>query len=221
MRGRAIRIVCLLGLVAITGCSYIPQFGFLNRQQVSTIEPMPNQPLNHFHATNYSPHQIRRVVIVAPMGRQTAYREQESFIFQFANELRAQGVFDAVVDQKYFDCDVDTMITGRFDERLVAQLGYEYSADAVLFAQLGTFSAYSPMQAAASFLLVDVRESSVLLAADGMWDIRQDIVRKDFHRFVCQRFGPGSQPAEAYQQSPQEFLSYVATRMAEHVSSVR
>ena len=210
----------LIGVVvlsAVMGCAQLGRLGFGRHRAATEMLIMPDQPLNRFRSSHFVPGQIRKVVMVAPFGCQSSFREQEGFTGQFASQLRAQGVFDVVISRDIVNCDVKMITTGKFDERIIARLGREYSADAVLFTQLNSFSAYTPMSAAASFVLVDTRESVVLMAADGTWDTSDPIILCDFENFVGLRNRSYATPA--YQQSFDEFLSYVATRMAQYAGS--
>jgi hypothetical protein len=216
-RSTCVILIGIVALSAVTGCDRLARFGFGHHRGTTELLVMPDQPLNRFRSTRFIPGQIRKVVMVAPFGCQSSFREQDGFAGQFASELRAQGVFDVVMSRDIMNCDVKMITTGKFDERIIARLGREYSADAVLFTQLNSFSAYSPLSAAASFALIDTRESVVLMAADGTWDTRDPAILCDFENFVGLRNRCYATPA--YQQSFDEFLSYVATRMAQYAGS--
>ena len=200
-----------LCLAVLLGCQTLPSFQ--SRAPISKPVRLTH-PDNYFVSEYYTTLRPRRVVIVAPPSRFSNFRDQEKFAEAFALELRNHGVAEAVVAREPLDCNIHAIRRGQFDEREVIRLSQWYNADAVVFCDVTNLSAYPPMSAAVSAVMVDAWESVILFAADGKWDLSDGKTNRAFTARNCRANQRDKFATDIFQQSPSHFLEFVADELA-------
>lgn len=210
-----IQIVFFLGIAAfvMTGCQ-----PFRNRRlakETPLIEMRDPTPSSAFVSPLYRQLRPHRIAIVTPANRMQEFHEQDQFAESLAVALREHGVFEAVVGSEV-RCNLNAIQSGRFDEQQLVNLAAMYNADAILYCDVITMSAYDPLQASVALSIIDARESVVLFCSDGNWNLRDPNTKNAFRNFL--QFGGYDYATESRLESPSEFVEYIADSTAKFVS---
>ena len=178
-------------------------------------------PSNYFVSSYYDQLRPRRVVIVTPQSRSSAFRDQEKFAEEFAVQLRNAGIVDAVYTGTDHACNINAIRQGQFDEYQLVRLSQLYNADAVIYCDVVSMTPYAPLNASVSLAMVDARESVLLLAVDGNWDVRDPAVARPFKKFTCRSTRQDNFDSELRLQSPTEFLSFIAAELSQFIQTLQ
>ncbi len=211
-------------MVALLLCTSVSLMGCRRFQQrcdtVETaipVQPTYGTPANILISQYFHQLKPRRIVIVTPVSRTHLLPEQHRFADSLAQSLRHVGFAEAVLAPSC-KCDTEAIRKGKFDLQQLVDLSQDYSADAVLYCDVVSFSSYSPLQASISMTLVDAGESIAIMAIDGNWDLRNAETQNSYMNFL------GANPTDTdFQrgikfQSPSEFLHFVSIDVARFMS---
>ena len=207
----SIAIACTL-----SGCRFLP-----SHQSSVVPAPLPHveflTPANVLVSQYYQQLKPRRIVIVTPVSRSHPLPEQHNFAKALADSLRGSGFSDAVLAPSC-DCDTLEIRKGKFDLQQLVDLSADYSADAVLYCDVVSFSAYSPLQISVSMTLVDARESIAIMAIDGNWDLRDLETQNAYLNYLSQDPVDTEFQRGIKFQSPSEFMDFVSIDLANFMS---
>lgn len=205
-------ILSAASLSGLAGC----HFRQSRQTPVCTTVPLECQystPANVLVSQYYDQLKPHRVVIATPASENHLLPEQKKFALALANSLRQVGFSDAVVSPSCA-CDTQAIRKGKFDLQQLVDLSNEYSADAVLYCDVVSFSAYSPLQVSVSMTLVDAGESIAIMAIDGNWDLRDLQTQNSYLNYLSSNPLDSEFQSGVRFQSPTEFLNFVAVDAA-------
>ena len=164
--------ILLLAMLSLTGCSRFKK----------TIDPSPSVGSYHHPA----PKSIQRVAVL-PMESHREDRKAAELLQQsIIKSLRARGAFEIIevpaTQMGFFQSGV--VRNGRYDERQLVALHKQLNVDAVMFSSLNHARLFTPQSWSAICHIVDVRESTIIATAEGVWDMSNspDVIR--FQKFV-------------------------------------
>ncbi len=146
---------------------------------------------------------------------------QAQFADQLAAQFRAGRLFETIVDPALGNCqcDLDTVLHGRFNEYRLLDLTDRYQADALLVTRLNRLQAVAPMEVAATCALIDRAEAVVLAAADGHWNTADPVTNRSWCSWLTHHcIGVSPETVAVYQASPRHFLSFVAWQIARRMA---
>jgi hypothetical protein len=155
----------------------------------------------------------RRLVLVCSQPLAGSYGEQQKFANALASEIRLAGVCEVIVPEGDLKChcDIDTIMSGRFDEYEISSIAARYSADSVMFVRVNQLRAFQPMAASVTTVMVDANESVATMATDGVWQLNDPEIGRSYLSFVKSRTGNINPDVLDLQlQSPSYLVSYVA-----------
>jgi hypothetical protein len=144
--------------------------------------------------------------------------EQSTFADALAQSFRQVGFADAVLAPSC-RCDTEAIRKGTFDLQQLVDLSQDYSADAVLYCDVVSFSSYSPLQASVSMTLVDASESIAIMAIDGNWDLRNASTQNAYMNYLYGNPTDSDFQRGIKYQSPSEFLHYVSLDLARFMNA--
>lgn len=208
------QLVFLLTIAAVvmTGCQ-----SFRDRRAAKQVAPeviRDPTPSSAFVSPLYRQLRPHRVAIVTPANRMQEFHEQDQFAESLAVALREHGVFEAVVGAEV-RCNLNAIQSGHFDEQQLVNLAAMYNADAILYCDVISMSAYDPLQASVALSIVDARESVVLFCSDGNWNMRDPNTKNAFRNFL--QSGGYDYATESRLESPSDFMEYVADSTAKFI----
>ena len=207
-------ILSLLIFAMVAGCQLVPR-----KTQVYRL-PRQFVPTNYFLSAHYNQLRPRRVVVVSRQSQDATFRGRDVLAEALSVQLRNAGVVEAIVGGTEVQYEINAVRMGRFDEHELVRLSQKYRADAVLYCDLVSMSAYPPLNASVHFVMVDARESIVLLALDASWDTRDPAVTQAFKSYTCKGTGQDDFSSDIYDKSPTEFLNFVAMESAQFVKTL-
>jgi hypothetical protein len=214
-RSEAITLAVIVTILisVSTGCERIRS---LRRgKEIPTAIVATPTPSNAFVSAHYSQLRPHRVAIVTPANRMQEFHEQDQFAEALAFSLRQHGVFETVVGSRV-PCNLNAIQSGRYDEQQLVNLASQYNADAILYCDVTSFSAYDPLTASVAISIIDARESVVLFCSDGTWNLRDTATSNGFRNFL-QR-GGADYSIDSRLESPSEFVGYIADSTADFIS---
>lgn len=179
---------------------------------------MVNLPDTHIVSQHCSLLSPRRIVLVTSPNRQDRLKEQDLFVKYLANHLSRGPKLEIVVASEKICQDHLPMRTGTFDELHLLKLSRKYKADCVLFCDLNQLSAYHPMQAELSMLLVHVPESVALILAKSTYDLRDAETENGYMQFVRQALPDSALNVDHH--TPTAFIDYTANQFASGILTV-
>ena len=203
-------------VMSVAGCRFVPRR--------AAVKPMPIEtrcvetPANVLVSQYYQQLKPRRIVIATPTSRTHLLPEQRIFALALADSFRQVGFAESVVSPPT-SCDTQTIRKGKLDLQQLVDLSHEYSADAVLYCDVVSFSSYAPLQASVSMTLVDARESIAILALDGSWDLREMQTQNAYMNFLASNPAENEFQSGIKYQSPTEFLKFVSMDAAKFMSN--
>ncbi|MGB7345729.1 MAG: hypothetical protein WBD20_16050 [Pirellulaceae bacterium] len=162
----------------------------------------------------------QRIVIVTTQDRQDRLKEQQAFVQSLAHHLGRGRKFDVIVSRDPMCCDRLPMRQGTFDELQLLQISQKYRADCVLYCNLESMSAYAPMQAEMSMLLVNVAESIALVSAKCNYDMRDVDTKQEYLDYVQQPSSDAESALNVSDHTPSQFIDFAAYHFATGILSV-
>lgn len=173
------------------------------------VEPQKYSLYVSPHLSRLQPH---RVVIV-PTGTESGrYQVPLQFAEALASAIRLAGLTEVVIPTGG-DCHltVDRILSGQFEECEILDLAKTWNCDAVLFVRVNQLQAHAPLRACVTAALVDTRESVVIFAMDGNWDLADAEIRMGFEHFLNTRCLdlPATQQ-QLQRRSPHQLFAYIA-----------
>lgn len=205
-------MLLVMVMVAISGCRFI-QDRNPTRTPIIPRCTTSRSPANILVSQYYHQLKPRRIVIAVPVNRGHSLPEQSTFAKSLANSFRQVGFVDAVVAPSC-SCDMEAIRRGKFDLQQLVDLSQRYSADAVLYCDVASFSSYAPLQASVSMTLVDARESIAIMAVDGNWDLRDLETQNAYMNFLSRNPTDSDFQRGIKFQSPTEFLHFISLDVA-------
>ena len=202
----------MLSFVFWTGCRATPEY-----QGV----PQPIL-LDNFRASPpLSPSQIlpQRVVVISNRRAVQPQLIESNLKQSLASELSALQLFE-VITPPGADCmtSLDELLHGQFNEAEMIEIARRYNSDAILLYRIDQFNAYGNMGIDASIALLDVNEMVLIFAADGRWTLDDPDTLQNYRNFLCLHRGIQRDIGiDVKESSPREFLSYVASQIAQSV----
>lgn len=132
-----------------------------------------------------------------------------------SNELNATGLFEVVnVAHNLELAGRASMIAGRYDEQLLADMANVYRADAVIVARVTAYHPYDPQRIALTFHLIGTFDANVLAAVNGVWDINQPAVASRAEQLSHRIQATTPHAHDISLQSPRYFAAFVAHEIA-------
>lgn len=174
-----------------------------------------------FAAPAYASRPPRRVLILPAQTTVQPLAIQAQFAEQLAAQFRAGRLFETIYDPALGNCqcNLDTVLHGRFSEYRLLELTDRYQADALLVTRLNRINAVAPMEAAATCALIDRAEAVVLAAADGHWNTADPVTHRSWCSWLTHHcIGVAPETIAVYQASPRHFLSFIAWQIARRMA---
>ncbi|QDV44120.1 hypothetical protein Enr13x_39820 [Stieleria neptunia] len=151
-----------------------------------------------------------RVLIVVPLDRQDRLKEQMALMQDLAGALRAKAGVD-VVESPRRVCEACFPIhSGRFDERKLVELGNQYFVDTVLYCNIESIDAYSPMRLEVQFLAINVAQSVAIVSGAHTFDLADPAMSECF--FAAMNADP--KVDTTLKNSPTRLIDFGASRLA-------
>lgn len=215
---RGLILLLLTGLFVSVGCRR-----FQERRAGTVAPPIPaspnyGTPANILISQYFHQLKPRRIVIVAPVSQTRLMPEQSTFADSLAQSFRQVGFAEAVLAPAC-ECDTAAIRKGKFDMQQLVDLSQNYSADAVLYCDVVSFSSYSPLQASVSMTLVDASESIAIMAIDGNWDLRNSETQSSYMNYLYSNSADSDFQRGIKFQSPSEFLNFVSLDVARFMNA--
>lgn len=205
--------ILLFSIVLCVGCNF--QNPRCANQVIERVIPITT-PSNVFVSRFYNEFRPSRIVIVMPQSRSQQFRDQDKFAEALANQLRSAGIVDSVVVGES-NTNRYTGMYARYDERELVDLSQFYNADAVLYCDLTSVSAFAPMHLGVSLTMVDARESVVLMAMNSMWDLRERRTANSFRQHTIRSNSHNGISVDVMYQSPVEFFNFAAWEISQYL----
>ena len=211
-------VACCLIAVSACGCAYLHQQPQV--EQLEFVAPVTT-PQNVFVSPHFFARTPSRVAIVLPHNRIENFLEQDVFGQQLATELGNAGVAEAIVATGPYYCRSNTIETGTINAYELVAVSKAHSADAVLYVDVTSISPYSPLAASVNLVLVDARESVVLMTVSHRWDLNDRTTAASFQAHRCKVTGQDGFASDIYAESPTTLLEFMAADLARYISTVR
>lgn len=224
----ALKLLAILVAVVMTtlaGCHHLGQigcgcgfgsalFGHQCNSQGQVASP-PVKKFSSFVSHKFKQQPPRRVALIPTRLGVGRYDASTKFIESLAAEIRLSGVFEVVKpEQVQCRATVDEILTGRFDEREIAEIARRYHCDAIMLVRLNEFQGHWPLKASITAAMVDANESIVTFSVDGNWDTSDPQIHQGYRSFVCSK--TRDVPEEAcliHMQSPANLFAYAARQI--------
>ena len=132
-------------------------------------------PFTQFMAPNFNWQSVQRIVLLFPANQSNYPKANRELQANLAAEIQRAGRFE-VVTAPYDDPGAraqDVFADGMFNELEVLRIAREYQADAVMFANVTQYFAYSPPRIGLSLLIVSPTEGVAIGSVSGLWDSRE------------------------------------------------
>ena len=218
-------IIVALALSLIVGCAQptfvarMPRMMRMSRKMAKATQVVnAPAPFQQFVATNFDWPSVRRIVLM-PLANQTAYPHViDEMRDNLAAEIQRAGRFEIVV-ATYDDPGArshDVFANGQFNELDVLRVAREYSADAVLFANVTQYHPYSPPRIGISLLLVSPAEGVAIASLSGLWDAREANTAAHAQTYFkqTQNWSRSLLGSERVIESPDVFQRYVCQQVS-------
>ncbi|QDT10267.1 hypothetical protein [Planctomycetes bacterium K23_9] len=183
-----------------------------------TCETYVGFPSTHVVSRHCDSIRPRRIVVVTCPNRQDRLKEQDLFARFLAAQIGRNTNIDVLVGKEQICRDHMPMRRGTFDELHLLQLSKKYQADCVMFCEIGQLSAYEPMQAEMSMLLVHVGESIALVSAKSVYDARDSTTNKSYLAFINQANPESALSVGAH--TPTNFIEFASSHFASGIESI-
>ena len=157
-----------------------------------------------------------RVLIVAPLDGQDRLKEQMALMRTLAGALRSKAGVDVVESPRRFCERCFPIHTGRFDERKLVELGNQHFVDTVLYCNIESIDAYSPMRLEIQFLAINVAQSVAIVSGSHSFDLADPAMSECF--FAAMNADPAVDTT--LKNSPTRLIDFGATRVAGALAQV-
>ncbi len=151
-----------------------------------------------------------RVLIVVPLDRQDRLKEQLALMRMLATALRQHSRIDVVESPRRI-CEACFPIhSGQFDERKLVDLGDRFFVDTVLYCNIESIDAYSPMRLEIQFLAVNVAQSVAIVSGAHTFDLADPAMSECFYGAM----NADPEINTTLKNSPSRLIDFGATRVA-------
>lgn len=208
-----VALLATITMIGALGCRFAPKCRDSAQTVVPVQQPAYKTPANLLVSQYFHQLKPRRIVIATPVSRTHLLPEQTAFANALAESFRYVGFAEAVVCPSCA-CDTQAIRKGKFDLQQLVDLSNDYSADAVLYCDVVSFSSYDPLQASVSMTLVDASEAIAIMAIDGNWDLRDVETQNAYLRYLSRTSSDSEFQKGIKFQSPSEFLNFVSLDIA-------
>ncbi|MCA9140197.1 MAG: hypothetical protein KDB00_25670 [Planctomycetales bacterium] len=157
-----------------------------------------------------------RVLVITPLDRQDRLKEQVTLMRQLATELRGKSGFDVIECSQRACEDMFPIRTGQFDERKLVSLGRQYMADTILYCNIESIDAYSPMRLEIQYLLVNIDQSVSVASGSQRFDLADEAVRHWFYKSM----NADPEVDTTLKNSPTRLIEFSASRLAGDITRI-
>ena len=212
------RTLAIALLLATSGCQM-----FQRGQEISCAPAFVDAPGNFsfFASERYAAFPPRRVLVIPVQTAVQPVSYQTQFAQELASQLRSAQLFEVVIDPAlgFCNCDLDTILQGRFHEYQLLELTERYNCDAILVTRVNRVQGVTPMEISVTCALIDRGEAVVTTAADGTWSQAIPGTMRSWSSWLENNLAavtPGT--LHIYEQSPRHFQSFIAWQIARRMA---
>mgnify|MGYP000408301883 CR=1 FL=1 len=177
---RTLRLLPLLLLMILLGCKT-----WLGQHSQKRSAPTYSE----FHQMEWQWENVGRVLILPALNESDYTRADEEVRAALGGELQKLGRFEVVQGPPDDRAMVSSQIhrTGRFDERIMIELGKAAGADVVLHVTITQYSPYPRPRLGLVIQAVSPRDAKVIASVDGLWDATDISVAERVRGYYRQR----------------------------------